>query len=174
MAYSTNPITVERMSEFLTPLQGGGVVHFKVSTGKARWFSYRLREALSILQTNSNLLPEVPRDYRIEVVAHDRVSAVPKDKPTVELVVGQSPSASTMDTRPIGSIEDIISRWESHHDGGKLFFANANLTQDQLVQLYDWAVDNEVRFFENSGALTLIPASDEAAPYAWSPDDGPE
>jgi len=167
MAYSTNPITVERMAQYLTPLQGGGEVVFKVEPKKARWLTYRLHEALRILQDNPGLMPEVPRNYRIETTAPGEVVATPKVAPRVEVVVGHQ---ATVDARPASGIEDIINRWNSN-EGDKLYLANAGLTEDQLVDLYEWATEAGVVFFESAGALTLMPHNPEVAPFAWTPED---
>lgn len=168
MAYSTSPVTALRMESYLTPLSGGGEVRYRVDPNKTKWFAYRMREALSVLGQYPELLPEVPRNYSIKVTSTREVVAVPKEPdPTIEVMVGSAEGGSVLATRRPTTVEEIVEQWR----GTKMFVPGAGLDPDQLVQLFNAGQKVGFAFFVNDGSLTLLPFADEAAEFAWTPED---
>lgn len=177
MAYSTSPLTLKRMEDYLLPLRGGGELQWGVEPHRVRWFSYKLREALALLRTlPEEDIPEKLRglpDYRIEVVNARTVRAVPKDLPDIEVKEAKT-GRSTMETTQVTSLQNIVDRWTIRApQEDRIYFPNTMLSGEQLLDLHEWASESGVIFFENAGALTLMPheGNEDAAEFAWSPED---
>lgn len=184
MAYSENPITVERMLPYLEPLEEGGEVRWR-APGKARWLAYRIREALAIAREHQQRFPsiaEMAEHYRIEVHGKDEVHA--RLKPRVE-VETEPLTLRAWAPRPyvgmaeaivedISSSEVLMKEWAREgRTAGKLYFPNTDLGPDGLMVLWEWAQNEGVLIFENLGAITLLPkeGNEDAAEFAWDPSE---
>lgn len=174
MAYSSSPLTVERMLPYLEPLVEGRETFFRTEPGRSRWLAYKLREALAVAREHPERFPELARlDFRFEVDSSREVRAVPRDQTSIEVLSAPRPSAARMNTLSVGSAQDVIDHWEALSEAArtKVYMPNADLSPNELHRLWQWASEAGVIFFENAGALTLMPLDEELAPLAWGPED---
>ena len=172
MAFSESPVTVRAMLPYLGPLIEGRETQWRVADGAARWFAYRIREALFAARANPTLFPELATaNFRIEVIGRDEVRAIAKGYPQVEIVADEVPAPALMQTEA-QTVEQIAQEWlRQGRTAEKLYFPNADLSQSDLLLLHEWAQQHAVMFFENAGAVTLLPYDEATAEYAWSPED---
>lgn len=179
MAYSSNPITVERMRPFLQPLAEKRECIWRTAPGKSKWLAYKIREALKIAREHPDMYPEFIWTDRLQIrnPSSTEVEAVIKPETLVEVDVRYvepqtGTTAARMDTTEVLGVEDIARRWEQlKHIETKVYFPSAGLDAEQLLELYAWAQAEGVIFFENAGALTLLRHDPETAEFAWTPDD---
>jgi hypothetical protein len=182
MAYSTNPITVERMLPYLEPLRGGNEVKYK-APGRARWLAYRIREALAVAKLHPERFPDFAAlgdTLRVLVRGFDEVHVVHKQRIEVEALPqwAESPAPAARAeavVREVISPEVIVQEWVREGRGGdKLYFPNADLDREALLQLHEWAQEAGVLLFENLGALTLMPlaGNEELREFTWDPTEG--
>ena len=174
MGYSTNTITVERMRDYLRALEPGEPVTFTVRGGQAKYFAYKLREALAIVRQQPDVYPGLPTDYRVTIDSFNRVLVVPRPVLAAEVLITadepQSTSVFTEGTKR--GIEEIVAEWNREgRTSRKLYFSSINLKELELVALWQWAQENNVLIFENAGSLTLVPFDEDMAEFAWTPDD---
>lgn len=182
MAYSDSPITVQRMEPYLAPLLGGNEVKYKVP-GRARWLAYRIREALAVAKLHHEKFPdfaELGDTLRVLVRGFDEVHVVRKQPARIEVETlpqwAEPPTLSRAEAivRETITPEVIVQEWVREGRGGdKLYFPNADLSREALLQLHEWAQEAGVLLFENLGALTLMPlaGNEDLCEFAWDPTE---
>lgn len=177
MAYSQNPVTVERMLSYLKPLVDGQECIWRTAPNKSRWLAYRIREALAVAREFPERFPELARSrYRIEVLSSQEVRARFSAAPEIEVGVysEEIPRSARVQTEETRTAQQIMDDWFENPKREKMYFPNADLDDHELVALYKWATDEaQVLMFENAGALTLLPleGNEDTADYAWTPED---
>lgn len=175
MAFSDSPLTVQRMLTYLMPLIEGRETTWRVDAGKARWFAYRIREALFAARSNADIYPELAAArYRVEVLSSREVRAVQRPallQVEVDSEPLQRPEAARVQTQKNVTLEQLQHAWDDAEEAGKLYFPNAGLSAEDLLQFHDWTVARGLMFFENAGAITLMQADSAMLEYAWSPSD---
>lgn len=181
MAYSMNPITVERFEPILRPLVTSSEVTWRTKPGRARWLAYKVREALHVASLYEDRFPELARlDVRVQVLSAERVRAVAREREEINVddTVVESSVSRPRTAAETGSqsVEDVIARWELRSPlEDRVYFPEANLDPDSLKRLWLWAEGTDVLIFDSAGALTLLPRSgnEDAAEYAWTPEEIP-
>lgn len=186
MAYSKSPQTALRMLPYLQALRDGGEVTYRVDSRNTAWLQYKLRDALQATKlpldglslSEEELaaiieLRNVADNYSIKVVGPGEVKAELKDAPKIEVVLTKVYKQTFVETAPRVDVDYIIDRWQKRPMGEeKMYFPNASLDYAKLLELHSWCEENGTIFFEDAGAVTLLPWDEETAEYAWQPGGG--
>lgn len=187
MAYSTNPSTLASMMPDLLPLmEPSGSAVWRTDEGAARWFAYRIREALYIARTLGGPEP-LRRRFRVIVVGPSLVKVSLQLSRKAQFIgrllenEAPEPQAQTyVDTRTLSFdtfLDEVVRSWASRRGENKLHLSRANATRVQLMQLYSWCQTEGLCFFEaDGGALTIMTklGNEDTAMYAWDPSDPQE
>lgn len=168
MGYSTSIETLEKMLPYLEPLQKGEPCAWKVPSGQARSFSYKVREALFIASRNETKYPKLAEAkdlFRIREHGETTVIAElrePRSAEQIEVdpaelkVQGQNYEPSKR-SGPQTAMS-IIEHWSERGDLTKMSFPQANLGQEDLGRLLKWAEAQELVFFVSpEGGITVQP-----------------
>lgn len=194
MAYSDNPLTLKRLLPQLQPLaEGSAEVTWRVPYGRAKWWAHRVREALRIARSLESAPAGLKRDLKVKVLSPVYVRALVKDGAAPELDLSTSLYDPT-EERLRGNIErqvsvitanetDVSDSWLARigsawastlmEGSNKLYLPDAKLSREELLRLWEWCKPEDLIFFENEGALTLMhrTGNEKAAAYAWTPED---
>ena len=196
MAYSNNPITLERMLPDLRPLcEGATEVTWRVNAGQAQWWAHRLREALRLARRLRSAPTGLKRQFVTRVLSETVVRVSLKQQaPERDLSFDLDPldtqsqeerakissrihalvdvTESEPNAEPVEWVRQLWYRAISQGES-KLYLPRAGLARSELLELHAWTQTEGLIFFEDEGSLTLMLrlGNESAAAYAWSPED---
>lgn len=186
MAYSTNPITVERLRPDLQELEEKGTARWTVEPGRAHHFAQKVREVFYVARLHRERYPRlaaIADVTRVVVVSSREVQAIPKKGLDVVAapgsvgvaVSGLEDSGAPHVRKGAQSAAAIIHTWLSAQPSNdKFYFPEAALPPLELRKLHKWSIERKlIMLVAHDGALTLQKreVDPRLVPFAWSPED---
>jgi hypothetical protein len=183
MGYSTSRQTLNQMLSDLELLAEGKGCIWRVDPNEAHKFAYKVREALyiaSLYPDEYPVLASARDEFVIEITSSREVQArKARGKSTASVRpfegVNTGLEEGGLIKRLIGAhtAESIIQSWtEVQPNNDRFFFPEANLPEDDLIRLHQWAETKKLIFFvSQDGGLTLQKYDSSLDGLSWSPED---
>ena len=186
MGYSRSVQTLINMLPHLELLHQDRPCKWTTEPGGAHKFAYKLREALYIARLYAGQFPELARAadrYRIEILSDRQVQARPaagttaatvETLPVATVTTGMEVAGGPRQMSGPQSAASIMQTWlDAQPTNDKFYFAEARLSNDELLKLHRWAKEQKLLFFvdDQSGGLNLQKEDRDLADFAWSPED---
>lgn len=191
MGYSRSPKTLEAIRPLLDDLERGLACVWEVAPGEEHKWAYKVREALYIARLFPDRYPALAQAadaFKVEVAERGRVRAVTAGNTLQPKVLGSAVpivSQGLDDDQPglahkVRSVSltgsqtaaSIMKAWYlSQPSNHPLYFPQAVLDRQELLELYRLAADQHLIFFESEGAITLQRTTMDLMDLAWSPED---
>lgn len=188
MGYSTSITTLDKARQYLTNLEQGVGARWVLPEGASpHKFAARIREALKIAEDNPQHIPslaDAKRKFRIEIVDKRTVQAIYKS-PQLAVEVSEVPEQGLVHSekgRPLdvmspATAAQVEQVWRNVQPSNeRLHFPNAQLTFEELVELYRWCKNDRkpelYMLLGTSGELTLCPYFNGVESLEWTPADG--
>jgi hypothetical protein len=198
LGYSTSVVTLQRLYEYIKPLEFGEPYVWITDEGEAARLAYKIREALYVAKLHTEQFPELAAAadrFVIEVVSSTKVQARLSIAPTEARILSShgdvAPQHGDSGSPTLGRIIatsgeqtafTIIEAWKkSQPNLTPINFPSAKLNYEQLLALWNWAQTWKpkplmIMYDEESGSLTLGPIEADVVKYSWHPhkEDMPE
>ncbi len=191
MGYSTSIATLERLYEFIKPLENGEPYAWITEEGYAPKLAYKIRECLYIARLHPSryqALADAADRMVIEVVSSSKVQARLSIAPTEAMILTQGSQA--MVSPQHGSTNQLLSRaiatsgeqtaftiieaWKrSQPNLTPIAFPDAKLNYEQLLALWNWCQTwkpKPLMLMVDEDSVTLGPREDQIVQYSWHPN----
>ncbi len=191
MGYSTSITTLERLYEYVKPIENGEPYAWITEEGYAPKLAYKIRECLYIARLHRSRYPELADQADrmvIEVVSSSKVQARVSVAPTEAMILSQgvqspvSPqhgSSSVTLGRAVATSGEqtaftIIEAWKrSQPNLTPISFPTAKLDYQQLLALWNWCQSwkpKPLMIMLDEESVTLGPREDQVVQYSWQPE----
>lgn len=190
MAYSRSIVTLNRLYQYIQPLENGEPYAWICKQGYSHTLAYKIREALFVAKLHAEsypLLADAADKLVIEVVSPTKVQARLSVVPTEAMILSGENVSPThgLQSGPLGRIVStageqtaftIIEAWKrSQPNLTPINFPQAKLDYTQLLALWNWCQQWKPRplmIMEDEGSITLGPTEDAVVAYSWHPNEG--
>lgn len=181
MGYSKNRDVLEQIKEDLLKLKEGQACVFSTGTGQGDRLAYKIREAIyvarmfpeeyaEIANRSSSFKVSLLNDHEVRVTRLTKMTIESRPAATVEMGDNVSPPAVEQ-VAGMQTAESIMQRW-SLSAGEMIYFPEANLSREHLMDLWDWCQENSLMFFvSDNGGLTMQTVRSDLVEFSWHPDD---
>lgn len=181
--YSKNPSTAQRLLPLLSSIEAGELCTWETEHGQSDYLAYKIREALYIARlyrdwSQFSQLAKMSERIRIVTTGPSTVEArLAKGTPEALILTGSGTPTSGYENPGRSSVvltrqtvATIREAWQRQQPSNTpLHFPSADLSYDELVELYGWAEGLGLILFEVDGALTVQRKTLELAKLAWAP-----
>ena len=154
------------------------------SVDQAKRWAYKIRESFSIAKTNEKEYPAYALLANAYIVKHIGLSVELVPTGSLPVTTAKPTGVVEADTKTViaNPVADIAIVWDADkiaafcstkNDTDRVHFPNANLSDEELVKLYQWCntFSPPRLMFVAIGDVTVRHYSAEFEDVAWSPDD---